>query len=94
MADAFIQQAANSKNFTLADQNHDLQSFTSDHCKGNYVVFHIQSATPTNNVQVLFLMTVDGQAWNGQYAGQGDGWDVSLKLLKGIKLNPAPGRGS
>ena len=37
----------------------------------------------------MFMMSVDGQTWNGQFTGSPDGWKESLKLLKTIRSKDA-----
>lgn len=98
-ADGFIKQVKKSAEYTLTDEQYDIEAFVGDHCKGSYATVRYKSAD-VKIVRVLFTMSVDGQVWSGQFAGTIEQWPQMFKLLKTIRKNdrqdrsrkPPPGK--
>ena len=84
LADGFVKEARKSSGLNLTSEKYDIEEFTGDHCKGSCAAFEFKSGD-TNRVQALFVMSVDGQTWNGQFTGKPDDWRDALKLLKTVK---------
>ena len=84
LAEGFLDQAKESTEFSLVDERYEIEQFSGDHCKGSYAVFRIETAD-THTVQTMFMMSVDGQIWNGQFTGPSERWIEALKLLTTIK---------
>jgi hypothetical protein len=89
LADRFV-----SHNLALASEKYDIESFASDHSQGSCAVFRMGRAD-TNLVQVMFLMSVDGELWSGQFGGESEHWRQALDVLKTVrKTAQASGSGS
>ncbi len=86
LADGFREQAKKSSGFTLASEDYKFEKFAGEHCQGSYAVFQIPSGGK-NTVQAIFMMSVDGRVWNGQFTGPSDAWKQVLVVLKSIKKN-------
>lgn len=84
LADAFMEQAKQSSEFTLATREYRVEQFTGSQCQGSYVVFQISDAG-TNAVQTMFMMNVDGSIWHGQFTGPSNNWIQAIEVLKSIK---------
>jgi len=81
IADGFLENAKKSPGVALTSEKYDLKQFVGDHCQGNYAVFQLRNA----GVQAMFMMSVNGQTWSGQFTGTPDDWQKALELLKTIK---------
>jgi hypothetical protein len=86
LADGFREQAKKSSEFTLASEDYRVEQFAGEHCQGSYAAFQITSGG-SNTVQAMFMMSVDGRVWNGQFTGPSDAWKQALVVLKSIKKN-------
>ncbi len=84
LADGFLDKAKTSTEFSLVDERYEIEQFAGDQCRGSYAMFQLEIAN-TNTVQVIFMMSVDGQVWNGQFTGPPERWIEALKLLMTIK---------
>ena len=79
----FIEQAKRSSAFTLASEDYHIEPFSGAHCEGSYARFRIRSGS-ADIIQVMFLMSVDGKLWNGQFTGTTESWTQALTVLKSI----------
>ena len=86
LADGFLNQAKQSSGLTLASHEYRVEQFTGSQCQGSYAVFHIRSGG-TNVLQTMFMMSVDGSVWNGQFTGPSSAWIQAIGVLKSIKKN-------
>ena len=84
VADGFVQQAKKSAEFTLVDEKYEFDQFAGDHCRGSYATFRVKSAD-TKAVQAMFMMSVGGEVWNGQFTGTAEQWKQAVRLLTTIK---------
>lgn len=84
MADGFVKATAKSGNYKLTSKKYEIESLSSEHCKGNHTAFWIKSGKD-DLVQGIFMVSVDGQIWNGQFTGQSEHWLTTLKTLKSLK---------
>jgi serine/threonine protein kinase len=85
IADGFVKGANISPGLVLSSEKYDIEQFAGDHCKGSYALFKIKNA----GIQAMFMMSVDGQTWNGQFTGTPDDWREALGLLKALRSNKA-----
>jgi hypothetical protein len=85
MADTFVKNAKKSADLKLIDEKYELEPFAGDHCKGTYARFRFM-AGENESVQTMFMMSIDGQIWNGQFTGKQTDWTEALKLLKTIRI--------
>ncbi len=70
----------------LASEKCEVEGFVGAHCKGSYVVFRFKSeGVDGPQMHAVFMMSVDGLIWNGQFTGKPDDWAGALKLLNAIK---------
>jgi hypothetical protein len=84
LADGFVEQAKKPAKFELSSDLFEIEEFAGAQCSGNYAAFRFKSPN-TNTVQTLFMMSVDGEVWNGQFTGKPEQWPQTLKLLMSIK---------
>ncbi len=84
LADGFLEEAKKSAEFTLSSEKYEIEQFAGDHCQGSYVTFQTASGG-TDALQAMFMMSVDGEMWSGQFTGKPDHWTVALGLLKALK---------
>jgi len=84
LADGFLDQAKKSSEFTLATQEYRVEQFTGPQCQGSYAVFQTGSGG-TNVLQAMFMMSVGGRVWNGQFTGPSNAWIQAMGVLKSIK---------
>jgi len=76
------------KEFTYVSEKYEVVPFAGEQCKGSYTVLKFISNTRTNSfveTSSLFMMTINGQIWNGHYQGTAEQWVQALGLLKSIK---------
>lgn len=86
LAEGFLDQARQSSKFTLATQHYRVEQFTGSQCQGSYAVFQISNGG-TNVLQTMFMMSVDGRVWNGQFTGPSNAWLQAIGLLKSANRN-------
>lgn len=86
LADGFRDQAKKSSEFTLTSEEYRVEQFAGEHSQGSFAAFQITSSG-TNTVQAMFMMSVDGKIWNGQFTGPPDAWQQALTVLKSIKTD-------
>ena len=67
-------------------KEYDLDSFAGDDCKGTYAVFRVGN-TNANMVLTVFIMSVEGQLWHGQFSGKTERWKQAMNLLKSISAH-------
>ena len=84
LADGFLKIAKKSSEFTLAGEEYRIEQFAGGHCQGSSASFQIRSGR-TNILQSLFIMSVDGKIWNGQFTGPAESWSQALTALKNVK---------
>ena len=84
LADGFREQAKKSSEFTLTSAQYRVEEFVGTHCQGSYATFYVTSRG-ANTVQAMFMMSVGGRVWNGQFTGPVDAWKQALTVLKSIK---------
>ena len=84
LADGFIEQAKGS--LTLISEKYEIEEFSGRQCKGSFVTFAFEIGD-THSVQAMFMMSIDGQIWNGQFTGTTEQWTEALDLLTSIKRN-------
>lgn len=84
LADGFLKEAKNLSEFTLASEEYDIEQFAGEQCQGSYATFQISSGG-TNTLQAMFMMSVDGKIWNGQFTGAPDAWKQAITVLKSVK---------
>lgn len=87
LADGFVERSKDSTVYTLRSEKYEVEPFAGDHCQGSFARFRIASGD-RDMLQVMFMMTVEGQVWNGQFTGKPDDWSTALGLLKALKPNP------
>jgi hypothetical protein len=86
-AETFLEQARKSSQVSLASQEYHVEQFSGAECQGSYVVFRPGGAG-VDAVQVIFMMSVDGKIWNGQFGGPSNEWTQAIAVLKGIRKVP------
>ncbi len=84
LADGFLDQAKQSSEFTLASHEYRVEPFTGARCQGSHAVFQARSGG-TNVLQTMFMMSVDGRVWNGQFTGPSNAWIQAIEVLKSVK---------
>ncbi len=84
LADGFLNKAKQSSEFTLVTQEYRVEQFTGPQCQGSYAVFQI-SSSGTNVLQAMFMMSVDGTVWSGQFTGPSNAWIQAIGVLKSVK---------
>ena len=55
-------------------------------CQGSYAVFQTV-AGGTNVFHTMFMMSVGGRVWNGQFTGSSNAWIQAVTVLKSISKN-------
>ena len=84
IADGFVKESQQSSEFTLASHEYQIEQFDGGQCQGSYAVFQT-SIGRTNVLQTMFMMSVDGKLWNGQFTGPSNTWEQAILVLKSIK---------
>jgi len=84
LADGFLDQVKKSPEFTLVTHEYRVEQFTGSQCQGSYATFET-SSSGTNVLQAMFLLSVDGKVWNGQFTGSSNTWFRAIGVLKSIK---------
>ncbi len=84
LADGFREQAKKSSEFALVSNEYRVERFAGEYCQGNFALFQTASGG-TNTVVVMFMMSVDGKVWNGQFTGSPDAWTRALTAIKSLK---------
>jgi hypothetical protein len=84
LADGFLDQAKQSSEYTLASHEYRVEQFTGSECQGSYAVFQISSGG-TNVLQTMFMMSVDGRVWYGQFTGPSNTWIQTIGVLQSVK---------
>jgi hypothetical protein len=79
IADEFVKVVVPS---TLSTDEYQVKPFAGDQCKGSYAVFNVKN---TEVVQVVIVLKVNGELWDGQFLGPADDWAQALKVLANIK---------
>jgi hypothetical protein len=86
-ADRILKKSEGHKEITVVSKKYELVAFGGEQCKGTYVDLKIVSNTSkVRFLDVIFMMTINGQIWNGQFQGTTEQWAQALGLLKSIKL--------
>jgi hypothetical protein len=67
---------------TLSTAEFQVKPFAGDRCKGSYAVFSVKN---TEVVQVVIVLKVNGEMWDGQFLGPADDWAQALKALANIR---------
>jgi len=63
-----------------------VQTFTGPNCRGYFALLHVPLATNALPLDsCVFMMTIDGEIWNGQFNGKPAEWDAALGVLKQLK---------
>jgi len=84
LADGFVKASAKGGKYKLTNKKYEIEKLSGEHCVGNHTAFWIKSGKD-DMLQGIFMVSVDGQVWNGQFTGQSEHWLTSLKLLKTLK---------
>jgi len=84
LADGFLAQAKQSSEITLASHEYRVEQFTGSQCQGSYAVFQTGSGG-TNVLQTMFMMSVGGRVWNGQFTGPSNAWIQAIGVLTSVK---------
>lgn len=84
LAETFLNEAQQSSKFTLASHKYQVEHFSGERCQGSYVVLQIGSSS-TNLLQTMFMMSVDGSIWHGQFTGPSSEWSEAITVLKSIR---------
>lgn len=87
LAEGFAQQARTATNFTLSSYKYQITEFAGTNCNGSYATFKSTTSSGSELLQVMFMMSIGGQVWNGQFTGPTDAWEQSLAMLRSIKKN-------
>ncbi len=87
LADGFPEFASKaSSQVTVAGDKNRVEQFAGQHCQGSYVIFQI-SKDGTQSLHTIFMMSVDGVVWNGQFIGPQEAWEQALAVLKSVRKN-------
>jgi len=86
LADEYLKEAKNSKDFTVVSEDYQVEQFGGGQCQGSYATLQLRRGG-ANIVQALFVMQVDGRIWSGQFTGVPDAWKQALTVLKNLKTN-------
>ena len=86
VADGFLEHIKKSPEFADTSKDYQIEHFVGEHCQGSYVVFQ-STGSGRSAVQVVFMMSVDGKVWGGQFSGTSNVWEQALAVLKSIKKN-------
>lgn len=84
LADGFVKATAKAGKYKLNSKKYEVERLEGEHSKGNHAAFWLKSGKD-DFMHGIFMMSVDGQIWNGQFTGQSEHWLQSLRLLKTIK---------
>ena len=84
LADGFLGQAKQSAELTLTSHEYRVEQFTGSQCQGSFAVFQVSSGG-TNVLQTMFMMSVDGRVWNGQFTGPSNAWIQAIGVLKSVR---------
>ena len=84
LADGFREQAKKSSKFALTSEEYRVEPFAGEYCQGSFAVFQTASRG-TNTVVAMFMMSVDGRVWNGQFTGSPDAWKHAFTVIKSLK---------
>jgi hypothetical protein len=86
IADGFLKQAQQASEFTLASREYRIEQFAGAQCQGSYAVFQAVTGG-TNVLQSMFMMSVDGRVWNGQFTGPSNAWTQAITVLRSVRKN-------
>ena len=81
---SFLRQARASTEFGVASEKYSIEQFVGEQCQGSFVTFEM-TGYRTNMVEAIFVMSVGGKLWNGQFSGPSDAWRQALTVLRGVK---------
>ena len=86
-ADGFVKKIKESAEFKLTDEKYVVEEFAGDHCKGCFATLRVRGEG-IESLRIAFMLSVDGQVWNGQFNGKIEQWPEVFKMLKSIKKSP------
>jgi hypothetical protein len=81
---SYLKEARTSSEFTIASTEYRIQQFVGEHCQGSYATFRMSGGL-TNNLQVIFMMSVGSNVWNGQFTGPSEVWKQALTVLESVR---------
>jgi hypothetical protein len=84
MAEGFLRQPQQSSDFRVMTRQYRVERFAGRGCQGSYAVFWINSGG-TNALEMLFMMSVDGRVWNGEFTGSSNGCMQAFAVLKSVR---------
>ena len=83
IADSFVKQASAS-GIVLASREYHVENFNGAEGPGSYAEFQINNRG-TNITQTMFMMSIDGRVWYGQFMGSSNSWPEALTMLKSAR---------
>jgi hypothetical protein len=83
IADSFLKQAQVS-GIVLASRDYHVENFNGAEGPGSYTVFQTSYAGK-NTTQTMFMISVDGRVWYGQFLGSSNSWPQALTILKSAR---------
>ena len=87
MADGILKDSKGRKEITVVSEKYEVVAFEEEQCKGDFIDLKIVSNTKkVSSVNVVFMMTIKGQTWNGFFLGTAEQWTQALAMLKSIKI--------
>jgi hypothetical protein len=86
LADQYLAESKQRSDFKLASREYRVEQFTGSECQVNYAMFQTTSGG-ANAVETMFVMTVDGAVWIGEFTGPTNAWIQAIEILKSVRKN-------
>jgi hypothetical protein len=80
----YLKEASTSSKFSIASKQYRIEQFSGAQCQGCYATFRM-SGVLTNTLQVILMMSMGSNVWNGQFTGPPAAWNQALDVLKSVK---------
>lgn len=81
LAEGFVSQAKNSKDFKLKTTEYKIEKIKGDAFTGSFVKFSVEGGI----VQTMFMIGDEEGIWNGQFTGTKERWLEALEILKKLR---------
>jgi hypothetical protein len=84
LAESFASTAKDNPELGSINVDYKFDGFKNENCSGSYAVFEFEEDS-NRYVQTMFMLDVEGDAWNGQFTGSFERWELALQILQSIK---------
>lgn len=84
LAVGFVAGIRKSNEISLISEEFTVEHFKGTQAEGRYVAFRFEKEE-SEAVQAMFMFSVAGNIWNGQFTGSKEEWKHSIELLTSLK---------